>query len=146
MISTSLKLKQVPSWSYDLCKTFKKKQVLLLEGTLAAGKTELVKHIVKNLGGQVVASPTFGLIHHYDVNEGRKVYHVDLYRIESDWELEATGFWDLFSENEGLIIIEWSDKLDSAELPLHWDILKISIEKPREDDFRNYYLEKLNSL
>ena len=68
-------------------------KLVLLRGDLGAGKTTLVKGIVSSLGAAEpddVASPTFTLVHEYN---GRKltVYHLDLYRLENDSQLEALG-------------------------------------------------------
>ena len=88
--------------------------VLSLEGPLGAGKTCFVKGLAAGLGLDPgsVSSPTFTLVHEYD--GGRiPLIHMDLYRIESEAELDGLGLDDYLS---GPLIsaIEWGGKFDSA--------------------------------
>ncbi|HEY8269900.1 MAG TPA: tRNA (adenosine(37)-N6)-threonylcarbamoyltransferase complex ATPase subunit type 1 TsaE [Pseudobdellovibrionaceae bacterium] len=110
-----------------LLKLFKERTLLLLEGPVGAGKTELVKTLTQSLGIQETASPSFAIHHHYE-NRDVSMEHVDLYRLESEDDLESTGFWDLFGVKKGLIVIEWSDRLDQDLLPMNWSKIKIQIE------------------
>ena len=83
--------------------------VVLLEGELGAGKTTLVRGIVSGIEGansEEVSSPTFTLIHDY----GAGVFHIDLYRLEGEREIEALGLDEIF-ENGRLILVEWGSKL-----------------------------------
>jgi tRNA threonylcarbamoyladenosine biosynthesis protein TsaE len=82
--------------------------VVLLIGDLGAGKTTLAKGIAQGLGAaqpEEVSSPTFTLIHEY----GSKLYHVDLYRLDEEREVETLGLDDLF-EKDALVLIEWGEK------------------------------------
>ena len=82
--------------------------VVLLIGNLGAGKTTLAKGIVKGLGAaspEEVASPTFTLIHEY----GDRVYHIDLYRLETDAQLATLGLEELF-DREAVVLIEWGER------------------------------------
>ena len=86
------------------------KQVVLLIGQLGAGKTTLAKGIVKGLGAadpDEVASPTFTLIHEY--GRERRVYHVDLYRLDHLRELATLGLEELF-ERQAIVLIEWGER------------------------------------
>src|ERR1700733_13437819 len=81
-------------------------KLVLLRGDLGAGKTTLVKGIVSSLGAAEpddVASPTFTLVHEYN---GRKltVYHLDLYRLESDSQLEALGISEMLDREDALVV------------------------------------------
>ncbi|MGC9222314.1 MAG: tRNA (adenosine(37)-N6)-threonylcarbamoyltransferase complex ATPase subunit type 1 TsaE [Terracidiphilus sp.] len=92
--------------------------LLLLRGDLGAGKTTLVKGIAQALDAaepDEVTSPTFTLIHEYDGSrQGKpvKLYHLDVYRLESERQLETLGLDDLFSDN-ALILVEWGEKFKS---------------------------------
>ncbi len=84
--------------------------VVLLIGDLGAGKTTLAKGIVEGRGvaaADDVSSPTFTLIHEY----GRpvRVYHVDLYRLETLDEARRLGLEDLF-EQPALVLLEWGER------------------------------------
>jgi len=82
--------------------------VVLLIGNLGAGKTTLAKGIVQGRGAaspEQVSSPTFTLIHEY----GPKLYHIDLYRLDEEREVETLGLDDIF-EKDALVLIEWGEK------------------------------------
>lgn len=83
--------------------------VLALCGDLGAGKTQFVKGLAAGLGAPAnVTSPTFTLIHEY-VGGRLPLYHVDLYRLESESDAWSTGLEDYF-EAGGVTAIEWADK------------------------------------
>ncbi|MGC8667270.1 MAG: tRNA (adenosine(37)-N6)-threonylcarbamoyltransferase complex ATPase subunit type 1 TsaE [Chthonomonadales bacterium] len=102
---------------------------ILLEGSLGSGKTTLVQGVAEGLGIPIPAtSPTFTLIH--ELRGGRMLlYHVDLYRINSQEHLEDLGITDLL-DGEGLLAIEWADRLGSL-LPSSY--LHITITMAGED-------------
>jgi len=84
--------------------------VVLLIGDLGAGKTTLAKGIVEGLGvagADDVSSPTYTLIHQY--GEPVRVYHIDLYRLETVKEVRRLGLEDLFEEPV-LVLIEWGER------------------------------------
>ena len=82
--------------------------VVLLTGSLGAGKTALAQGIARGLGiAGPVSSPTFTLLKEY---VGRiPLYHFDLYRIEEPDELEALGFGDYFY-GDGASVVEWAER------------------------------------
>jgi tRNA threonylcarbamoyladenosine biosynthesis protein TsaE len=87
--------------------------VILLSGTLGAGKTAFVRGLAEGLGidAEDVSSPTFTLVHEY--RGGRlTLYHVDLYRLEK----AATDDLGLEELHRGVLAIEWPDRL-SHQLP-----------------------------
>ncbi len=144
MKSVTLSLEEVKPWIEEIIATrFRKKQILGLVGPLGAGKTKLVEIALANLGvSDPVSSPTFSLINHYSTEKYPFIAHVDLYRTEGEEDLESTGFWDLFSEGKGLVLIEWADRIDTKDLPLDWDYLEIEITKPQGDEARSYRLKE----
>ena len=82
--------------------------VVLLIGNLGAGKTTLAKGIAKGRAAadpEQVSSPTFTLIHEY----GPKLYHIDLYRLDEEREVETLGLDEIF-EKDALVLIEWGEK------------------------------------
>ena len=85
--------------------------VVLLRGDLGAGKTTLVKGIADGFqaaSSEDVTSPTFTLVHEY---RGPKatLYHIDLYRIDTERELETLGLDDLAGP-DSILLIEWGEK------------------------------------
>ena len=99
--------------------------VLCLAGDLGAGKTLFVQNLAKAMGvTEEVTSPTFNLMIVY---EGRMtIYHFDLYRLESELELEEIGFYEYTDNPQGLVVIEWPDKFPEA---LPEDHIYIKIER-----------------
>jgi tRNA threonylcarbamoyladenosine biosynthesis protein TsaE len=86
-------------------------KLVLLRGDLGAGKTTLVKGIAAGFGAAKeddVTSPTFTLIHEYR-GPRANLFHIDLYRIETQRELETLGLDDLRAENS-ILLIEWGEK------------------------------------
>lgn len=85
--------------------------LILLTGPLGAGKTTLTQAIGQGDGVPAscyITSPTFSLLHEYP---GRlPLYHLDLYRLGSEEEIEELGFLD-YLYGEGAAIIEWPDRL-----------------------------------
>ena len=128
---------QIQRFCQELIPHFKEKQIVLLEGPLGAGKTELVKTFVSLLGGKESSSPTYSLINEYPLKKG-KAFHVDLYRIKDAEDLESVGFWDLFENTNCLIFIEWGSRMDQSLLPLDWPKIAITIEKPKDISLRKY--------
>lgn len=85
--------------------------LVLLRGELGAGKTTLVKGIAEGFQAasqEDVTSPSFTLVHEYRGPEAI-VYHIDLYRIDTERELETLGLDDLFGDRN-LLLVEWGEK------------------------------------
>lgn len=99
--------------------------LVLLTGDLGAGKTTLAKGIVSGLGAareEDVTSPTFTLVHQYENHV--KVYHADLYRVESFHDLESLGLEDALAE-KAIVIIEWSERFTFRS---DWPRVEIHLE------------------
>ena len=87
--------------------------VVLLRGDLGAGKTTLVKGIAEAFhaaAGEDVTSPTFTLIHEYRGPEVT-LYHIDLYRIDTQRELDTLALDDLIGPNN-ILLMEWGEKFE----------------------------------
>ena len=94
-------------------------RLLVLTGSLGAGKTTLVKGIAEALHAAApdeVTSPTFTLIHEYEGTRsvaGRELpvllYHLDLYRLETERQVEALGISELATD-EAILLVEWGEK------------------------------------
>jgi tRNA threonylcarbamoyladenosine biosynthesis protein TsaE len=91
-------------------------KLVLLRGDLGAGKTTLVKGIAEGFEAASqndVTSPTFTLIHEYRAPSAT-LYHIDLYRVDTQRELETLGLDDLMDERS-VLLIEWGDKFERFE-------------------------------
>ena len=93
-----------------LARDLPRRAVVLLIGNLGAGKTTLAKGIAKGLGAaqpEEVSSPTFTLIHEY--GNARRVYHIDLYRLDREQEAAGLGLDEIF-ERDAVVLIEWGER------------------------------------
>ena len=109
-------------------------KLVLLRGDLGAGKTTLVKGIAAALEAAAeedVTSPTFTLVHEYR-GPRANLYHIDLYRIDTQRELETLGLDDLRSDNS-ILLIEWGEKF--ARFERERDV-EIAIERAGESERR----------
>jgi tRNA threonylcarbamoyladenosine biosynthesis protein TsaE len=87
--------------------------IVLLRGDLGAGKTTLVKGIAEGFQAAEadrVTSPTFTLIHEYR-GSTITLYHIDLYRIDTQRELDTLALDDLIDANS-ILLIEWGEKFE----------------------------------
>lgn len=90
--------------------------LILLRGELGAGKTTLVKGIAEGFAAASqddVTSPTFTLVHEYRAPKVT-LFHIDLYRVDTQRELDTLGLDDLLAEN-GILLIEWGEKFAQLE-------------------------------
>ena len=89
-----------------------KSKTILFYGEMGAGKTTLIKRLVRKLNStDRVASPTFSLVNEYDTGQG-KIFHFDFYRIEDENEAFDIGFED-YLEQSGWKFIEWPQKIQN---------------------------------
>lgn len=112
-------------WGREFAKRLKAPALVLLAGDLGTGKTTLTKGLVSGLGAaneNEVTSPTFTLVHVY--GKQNKVYHADLYRIESFHDFETLGLEDMFAA-PAVAILEWSEKFP---LPSPWPLIRVRLE------------------
>jgi tRNA threonylcarbamoyladenosine biosynthesis protein TsaE len=97
-----------------------------LHGDLGAGKTTLVRHILRALGVEGrVKSPTYAVVEPYEL-PGLNIWHFDFYRFGDPREWEDAGFRDIFA-SPGLKLAEWPEKaagfMPRADLVIHLEAL-----------------------
>jgi tRNA threonylcarbamoyladenosine biosynthesis protein TsaE len=107
----------------EIAKLLAPPKFLILRGDLGAGKTTLVKGIAEGLNAaeaEEVTSPTFTLIHEYEgefTSNGKtapvSLYHLDLYRIEGERQLESLGIEELAGP-DSIVLVEWGEKFPSV--------------------------------
>jgi tRNA threonylcarbamoyladenosine biosynthesis protein TsaE len=113
------------AWGRKLAERLEAPVLVLLAGELGSGKTTLTKGIVAGLKAaqeDEVTSPTFTLIHEYGTE--KKVFHGDLYRVESLHDFETLGLEDLLA-NPTIVILEWSEKFP---LSAPWPQVRVRLE------------------
>jgi len=109
-------------------------KLVVLRGDLGAGKTTLVKGIAEGFNAasqEDVTSPTFTLIHEYR-GPSATLYHIDLYRVDTQRELETLGLDDLMTEHS-VLLIEWGEKFDRFQNERNVEIL---LERVSENERR----------
>lgn len=120
-------------WGREFARRLKPPVLVLLTGDLGTGKTTLTKGIVSGLGAASeddVTSPSFTLVHVY--GKQAKVFHADLYRIDTFHDFETLGMEDIFT-TPAVVILEWSEKFP---LKSPWPLLRIRLEHQGGDSRR----------
>jgi tRNA threonylcarbamoyladenosine biosynthesis protein TsaE len=107
----------------EIAKLLTPPRLLILRGDLGAGKTTLVKGIAEALEAaepEEVTSPTFTLIHEYEGTRHTNgqpqpifLYHLDLYRLETERQLDALGLDELIAP-DSIVLVEWGEKFPSV--------------------------------
>lgn len=115
-----------------------KGDVILLSGSLGAGKSELARGIARGLEvGEPVTSPTFTLLNVYQTKQGVPLHHFDWYRINDPEELLVAGL-DEFIGGDSITLIEWHERAPDLIPPAH---LAVTIT-PLAGDYRQIDIQK----
>ena len=107
-------------------------KILCLYGPMGAGKTTLIKALVRELGGaQRGSSPTFGIVNEYSKDDGSLLgYHFDFYRIEDETEALDLGLEE-YLQKDVWIFMEWPEKI-ATFIPEDAIMLNISVLGPKK--------------
>lgn len=121
---------ELSDWGRKLGESSSAPLIITLSGELGTGKTTLAKAICLGYGvSDEVTSPTYALVHEYSAPRSR-VYHIDLYRIDSPEQLTNLGWEDIIASHS-LVLVEWPDRA-GARLPD--DHVPIDLEYVAGDD------------
>ena len=107
--------------------------LILLDGSVGAGKTTMAQGIARGLGiTEPVISPSFTIVREY---AGRlPLYHIDLYRLAPGTDIESIGIED-YLYGDGVVVIEWPDRAD-ALLPAEHLQVHLSVIADTERSIR----------
>ena len=115
-------------------------ETIALFGGLGMGKTAFVRGLAEGLGldSDEISSPTFAIVHEHENAIGKRLYHFDMYRVESWDDLYSTGFFDYLGR--GVVVTEWSENIEGA---LPEERIDIEISAPSHDDTRVFRIKGL---
>ncbi|MFZ5365906.1 MAG: tRNA (adenosine(37)-N6)-threonylcarbamoyltransferase complex ATPase subunit type 1 TsaE [Patescibacteria group bacterium] len=132
--------RQTQKLGEKIANNLKERAIICLYGELGSGKTTFVQGVLKGLGiKKRVISPTFVMIREYRVQrkkgEGRRFYHVDLYRVESQRDAKGLGLEEILSNPANIVVIEWAEKikkiLPKERIDIYFQYLKEDSRKIR---------------
>ncbi len=89
-------------------------RILALYGKLGNGKTTFVQGLAKGLGisGRII-SPTFIIVRNYNLPNQKDFYHVDLYRVGGQKDVEGLGLSEILNDEKNIVAIEWAEKIQN---------------------------------
>lgn len=127
----TVSLNQLGSYCKEILPLIRESKTILFYGEMGAGKTTMIKELVKLLGSQnEVSSPTFALINLYATDETDKdIVHFDLFRLKDETELLNIGALD-YIENDNICLIEWPQLIEPyIESGLKIELTKMGVKE-----------------
>lgn len=115
----------------SLAKTLSGTEIIAFFGGLGMGKTAFTRGLARGISvAQGVSSPTFAIVNEY--SGLYKMFHFDMYRINSWEDLYSTGFFDML--DTGILVVEWSENIENA---LPEEYIRVEIEQGNTENERN---------
>src|SRR3989338_5039501 len=104
----------LPAVAKDILESDRNIEVIILKGTLGAGKTTFAIELLRQLGvvGEM-QSPTYTYLQAYKNSRGKNFYHFDLYRLQDKDAFLFAGFDEFLYQQNSLVIIEWPEIIES---------------------------------
>ena len=113
--------------------------MILLQGELGAGKSTLARAMLRSMGhAGAVPSPTYTLVEPYSFADFT-AYHIDLYRMESELDVDMLDLEYYFDQTDYLIFVEWAEKMTFFQRPY----VNISINRDEKGDRLFVFEDKL---
>ena len=112
---------------------------IALRGDLGAGKSVLARAIARAAGvTSPMPSPTFNLVYRYDAAPGRRVAHLDLYRLNHADDVWELGWAELGADDE-IVLVEWPERAEALLPRERWDV---TIKSGSAGQLRDVLIEK----
>jgi tRNA threonylcarbamoyladenosine biosynthesis protein TsaE len=103
--------KETQKLAYDFAKILESGDVVCLYGDLGGGKTTFTQGLAEGLGIKSrIISPTFVIVRSHNFENGI-LYHIDMYRIENEKDIESLGLQEKINDKQNITVIEWAEKL-----------------------------------
>ena len=118
MIYTTSSFEETQKLGEDFAQKAINGAVLALHGNLGSGKTTFVQGFAKGLGiTKNIISPTFIIVRKYNIPKSlifnlKSFYHIDLYIIENQKDLESLGIEEIINDKSNIVAIEWPEKIE----------------------------------
>lgn len=120
-------LDELPQVAESIVEAIGRRTVVAFRGEMGAGKTTLIREIVKELGAtDTVTSPTFAIINQYKGRNNRRICHFDFYRINDIREAFDFGYEEYFF-SDNLCLVEWPEKIEQL-LPENVMTVRITVD------------------
>lgn len=122
-----------PEETREIAKSFAEKvqkgDIVYIEGELGVGKTEFVRGFVLYHCVKLIRSPSFTVVFEHRSKFGFPIYHIDLYRFTGDFiELLERGIIDIFEKKNGIVLVEWADRIEEFYSPDY----RVSIQRLKD--------------
>ncbi len=128
-------LEELPEIAKQLAKKLKNCQIFTFKGPLGAGKTTLIKELLKDFGVKdEIISPTFTYMNLYKNANNEHFYHFDLYRIKTIDDFLMAGFDEFLIDKSGKCLIEWPEVIEPILKLKRIQTCSIEIDYDLSDD------------
>jgi len=130
----------------ELARQLKPKTIIGLQGEMGSGKTHFALALAQSLGctSGELSSPTYAIHQEYQGPQ-LTLHHLDLYRLDTEDEIESSGFWDLFYDETSIIVVEWIDRIPFETIPQNFSYIRLDW-KIKSDGTRSVTLSERISL
>jgi tRNA threonylcarbamoyladenosine biosynthesis protein TsaE len=106
----------------EFAKSLKHGEIIALYGDLGSGKTTFVQGLAKGFWiKRRIISPTFIIVRSYKLGIG-SFYHIDLYRIQGEKEIESLGIEEIIKDPQNIVVIEWAENMERFLPKERWDV------------------------
>lgn len=141
---TTNSVEETQQFAESIARQMKGGEVLLLSGELGAGKTSFTQGFAKGLGiTKRIISPTFIIMRTYDIPDNvmglEHFFHVDLYRVHGEADVEGLGLPEIFNNNTTIVIVEWPDRLGSLKPQKRWELSLSTLGENKRQIVLNKY-------
>ena len=112
-------LKEIKKINLEFIELLKNYSIFLFFGEMGAGKTTLIKNIIKDLFdcGELINSPTYSYMNQYFCKKlNKNIYHFDLYRLKKISEIDELGLKEFLVDENAIIFIEWPELILNSEI------------------------------